>query len=63
VPSAVATVLGLKIRTEDPLAALVAAVRDNRMLLLDNCEHVIEAAAGLAASLLGGAPGVIVVIT
>src|ERR1700681_1029658 len=34
VPSAVATVLGLEIRTEDPLAALVAAVRDNRMLLL-----------------------------
>ena len=59
VPSAVATVLGLEIRTEDPLAALVAAVRDNRMLLLlDNCEHLMDAAAGLAAALLGGAPGV-----
>ena len=59
VPSAVATVLGLEIRTEDPLPGLVAALRDNRMLLLlDNCEHVIDAAAGLAAALLGGAPGV-----
>src|SRR6267154_5563653 len=64
VPSAVATVLGLKIRTEDPLAALVAAVRDNRMLLLlDNCEHVIDAVAGLAAAVLSGAPGVSILAT
>ena len=55
VPSAVATVLGLEIRTEDPLPGLVAALRDNRMLLLlDNCEHVIDAAAGLAAAVLSG---------
>jgi DNA-binding winged helix-turn-helix (wHTH) protein len=47
VPSAVATALGLEIHTEDPLPGLVAGLRDRRMLLLlDNCEHVIEAAAG-----------------
>ena len=64
VPSAVATVLGLEIRTEDPLPALVAALRDNRMLLLlDNCEHLIEAVAGLAAALLSGAPGVSILAT
>jgi predicted ATPase/DNA-binding winged helix-turn-helix (wHTH) protein len=64
VPSAVATVLGLEILTEDPLAALVAALRDNRMLLLlDNCEHVIEAVANLAAALLGGARGVSILAT
>ena len=64
VPSAVATVLGLEIRTEDPLPALVAALRDNRMLLLlDNCEHVIDAVAGLAAALLSGAPGVSILAT
>ena len=64
VPSAVATVLGLEIRTEDPLPALVAALRDNRMLLLlDNCEHLIEAVAGLAAALLGGASGVSILAT
>jgi predicted ATPase/DNA-binding winged helix-turn-helix (wHTH) protein len=64
VPSAVATVLGLEIRTEDPLAAVVAALRDNRMLLLlDNCEHVIEAVAGLATTIVGGAPGVAVLVT
>jgi predicted ATPase/DNA-binding winged helix-turn-helix (wHTH) protein len=64
VPSAVATVLGQDIRAEDPLTALVAAVRDNRMLLLlDNCEHVVDAAAGLAGALHGGAPGVSILAT
>jgi predicted ATPase/DNA-binding winged helix-turn-helix (wHTH) protein len=64
VPSAVATVLGLEIRTENPLPALVAALRDNRMLLmLDNCEHVIDAAAGLAEAVLSGAPGVTILAT
>ena len=53
VPSALATVLGLETHADDPLPSLVASLRDNRMLLvLDNCEHVIEAAAGLAATLL-----------
>src|ERR1700733_483054 len=64
VPSAVATVLGLEIRTEDPMPALVAALRDDRMLLmLDNCEHVIDAAAGLAAAVISGAPGVNILAT
>ena len=64
VPSAVATVLGLEMRTEDPLPGLVAALRDRRMLLLlDNCEHVIDAVAGLAAAILSGAPGVIILAT
>jgi predicted ATPase/DNA-binding winged helix-turn-helix (wHTH) protein len=64
VPSAVATVLGVGIRTEDPVPALVAGLRDKRMLLLfDNCEHVIDAAASLTAALLGGAPGVNVLAT
>ena len=64
VPSAVATVLGLEIRAEYPLPGLVAALRDNRtLLLLDNCEHVIDAAASLAAAVLGGAPGVNILAT
>ncbi|HZB93017.1 MAG TPA: winged helix-turn-helix domain-containing protein [Stellaceae bacterium] len=64
VPSAVATVLGLEIGTEDPLPGLVAALADNRMLLLlDNCEPVIEAAARLTAAVLGGAPRVTVLAT
>ena len=64
VPSAVATVLGLEMRTKDPLAALVAALRDDRMLLLlDTCEHVIEAVTSLTGALLGGAPGVSILAT
>jgi DNA-binding winged helix-turn-helix (wHTH) protein len=64
VPSAVATALGLEIRTEDPLPSLVAGLRDRRLLvLLDNCEHVIDAAAGLAAAVLGGTSGVNILAT
>jgi predicted ATPase/DNA-binding winged helix-turn-helix (wHTH) protein len=64
VPSVVATVLGLEISTEDPLHALVAVLRDSRLLLLlDNCEPVINAAAGLAAAVLAGAPEVKILAT
>jgi len=64
VPSAVATVLGLETRSEDPLPAVVAALRDSRMLLLlDNCEHLIDAASGLAAAVLSGASGVKILAT
>jgi predicted ATPase/DNA-binding winged helix-turn-helix (wHTH) protein len=64
VPSAVATVLGLEIRTEDPLPRLIAALRDSRvLLLLDNCEHVIDAAAGLAAAVLSRTSGVNILAT
>src|SRR5713101_4867059 len=57
VPSTVATVLGLEIHTENPLPGLVAALRDRRMLLLlDNCEHVIDAAASVATAVLTGVP-------
>ena len=64
VPSAVATVLGLEVRTENPLPGLVAGLRDKRMLLLlDNCEHVIDAAASLAAAVLSGVPRVNILAT
>ena len=53
VPSAVATVLGLGIRTENPLPSLISGLRDKRLLLvLDTCEHVIGAVAGLAMAVL-----------
>jgi hypothetical protein len=63
VASAVATVLGLEVRTEDPLSGLVAALRDDHMLLLDNCEHVIDATANLAAAVLKGTSGVRILAT
>jgi predicted ATPase/DNA-binding winged helix-turn-helix (wHTH) protein len=64
VPSAVATVLGLEVRTDNPLPGLVSALRNKRMLLLlDNCEHVIDAAASLAAAVLTGVPGINILVT
>ncbi len=64
VPSAVATVLGLGIRTENPLPSLIAGLRDKRLLLvLDTCEHVIDAVAGLAIAVLDSAPRVNLLLT
>src|SRR5438105_11427296 len=64
VPSAVASVLGHEVRTENPLPGLVAGLRDKRMLLLlDNCEHVIDAVASLAAAVLSGVPQVNILAT
>jgi predicted ATPase len=64
VPSAVATVLGLGIGADDPLPGLVAGLRDRQMLLLlDNCEHMIDAAASLAEAVLTGAPAVNILTT
>src|SRR5580704_8365456 len=62
VPRALATVLGF--HAEDPLPGLVASLPGKRMLvILVNCEHVIEAAAGLAAILLRSTPGISILAT
>ena len=59
VANALADALGLQIRAEDLLPGLVASLREKKMLLvLDNCEHVIEAAAALAVAVLTVAPWV-----
>lgn len=56
--------LGLPAQTDDPLPALLAHLRDKRMLLiLDNCEHVIGAAAPLAAEIFHGAPHIHILAT
>ncbi|MET9499206.1 BTAD domain-containing putative transcriptional regulator [Streptomyces sp. NPDC006552] len=49
---------------DDPLVRIVEHCADRRMLLiLDNCEHVIGAAAALAEHLLARCPGVTVLAT
>ncbi|WP_353942210.1 BTAD domain-containing putative transcriptional regulator [Streptomyces sp. HUAS MG91] len=49
---------------DDPLVRLVEHCADRRMILvLDNCEHVIEAAAALTEHLLARCPGLTVLAT
>jgi predicted ATPase/DNA-binding winged helix-turn-helix (wHTH) protein len=46
VPSSLTAMVGLAGRSEDPLPGLVRFLKDRRaLILLDSCEHVIEAAA------------------
>ena len=64
VPSAIATLLGLAVPSGDATPAVVAHLRDKNMLLvLDNCEHVIETAAAAAEQISSGAPGVHILAT
>jgi predicted ATPase/DNA-binding SARP family transcriptional activator/DNA-binding CsgD family transcriptional regulator len=58
VPQAVATALGVREQPGRPLAETLAeALREKEALLvLDNCEHLVDAAADLAESLLGSCP-------
>jgi predicted ATPase/DNA-binding winged helix-turn-helix (wHTH) protein len=57
VPTAVAQALGLMVQTQDPLRSLLASIGNRKILLvLDNCEHVIDTAATLAERVVGEAP-------
>jgi predicted ATPase/DNA-binding SARP family transcriptional activator len=58
VPDAVAALLGVQERSERPLPeAVVDQLRPRALLLLlDNCEHLLDACAELAAQLLGACP-------
>ena len=64
VPSAVAAVLGIAIRSERPVQTLVSFLKDRRTLLVvDNCEHVIDAAASMLEEVFNNAPGANVLAT
>jgi predicted ATPase/DNA-binding winged helix-turn-helix (wHTH) protein len=55
VPTALASALGLQVRSDDPIPDLLVGLKGKQMLLvLDNCEHVIDAAAKLASEILRG---------
>jgi predicted ATPase/DNA-binding winged helix-turn-helix (wHTH) protein len=57
VPTAVASALGFMIQANDPFGSLVAFLGDKKILLvLDNCEHVIDSAAVLAERIVSEAP-------
>jgi predicted ATPase/transcriptional regulator with XRE-family HTH domain len=64
VPTAVATALDLPAREGSVTGAVANVLRARHMLLvLDNCEHVIEAAGRLADALLASCPRVYVLAT
>jgi predicted ATPase/DNA-binding winged helix-turn-helix (wHTH) protein len=57
VPAAVASTLGFMVQTQDPLVGLLAFIGTRKVLLvLDNCEHVIDVAAPLAERVVSEAP-------
>jgi predicted ATPase/DNA-binding winged helix-turn-helix (wHTH) protein len=63
-PSALASMLGILSRSENPLVSVLAFLRGKHMLIvLDSCEHLVEAAAAMVEALLKGAPGVQVLAT
>ncbi len=64
VATTVASTLGLTIQTDDVLPALILCLKTLRILLvLDNCEHVIDASATLAERIFQEAPGVHILAT
>jgi predicted ATPase len=64
VPAAVAAALQLEIRTDSPLLGLIGLLKDKEMLLvLDNCEHIIEYSATLATEMLKSARGIHILVT
>jgi predicted ATPase/DNA-binding winged helix-turn-helix (wHTH) protein len=64
VSGTVACALGLATVSQDPLSKVIELLRHRHMLLvLDSCEHVVEAAAVLVEQLLSGAPNVHVIAT
>ncbi len=64
VPNVLAAVLGLEIRSADPVPVLLNNLRDRCMLIvLDNCEHVVEGAAQLSVGILRSASGISILAT
>lgn len=63
-PSSLASVLGVPSPAEDPLRGVIEFLGDKQMLIvLDSCEHVIDAAAVLVEEVLKAGPGIQVLAT
>jgi predicted ATPase/DNA-binding winged helix-turn-helix (wHTH) protein len=64
VATAVASMLGLSVQSKDATPSLIAYLRNKRILLiLDTCEHLIEAVAALATCIFEAAPQVHILAT
>src|SRR4029077_20511588 len=64
VTATVASMLGLSVRSDDATPNLITYLRDKRILLiLDTCEHLIEAVAVFASRIFNRAPRVHILAT
>ena len=64
VTAGIASMLGLSVQSNDAMPNLIAYLRDKRILLiLDTCEHLVEAVAPLAATIIDAAPQVHILAT
>jgi predicted ATPase/DNA-binding winged helix-turn-helix (wHTH) protein len=63
-PSLLASLLGVAVYSDKPIPSLLTYLEDKHMLIvLDSCEHIVDAVAQLAETLVKGAPGLHVVAT
>ncbi|KJC57537.1 transcriptional regulator, partial [Bradyrhizobium sp. LTSPM299] len=64
VTTGMASMLGLSVQSNDATPSLIAYLRNKRILLiLDTCEHLVEAVAPLAARIIDAAPQVHILAT
>ena len=62
--TAVTSMLGLPVQSEDPMPGLTQFLKDKRILLIfDTCEHLVEGIAALAATITEIAPQVHILAT
>jgi len=64
VPSSLAASLGIAVQAEDTMFSLLAHLRDARLvLIIDNCEHLIDAVSAIAEQIRDAAPQVGLLMT
>jgi len=64
VPGMIASAMGVTVQSDDPLAVILGHMREHPvLLLLDNCEHLIEPVAHLVERLIEAAPHVRILAT
>ncbi|WP_027531256.1 winged helix-turn-helix domain-containing protein [Bradyrhizobium sp. WSM3983] len=64
IPGTIAAALGLTVNSDDPIPGLLLSLRNRRTLLvLDSCEHIVDALAPLAERIVREAPELHVLAT
>lgn len=64
VSSALSSALGLPVTSDTPILGILSVLRDKeKLLVLDNCEHVVEATATLVHEVFQNSPGIHILAT